>query len=202
MSKNHPTSGSLFAIVSPCSTCNNQLSSPDPTLNLPACPRRRVAALQQSLDSSNLDSSQLDPLVLTGSEDTGGVGLINPVYSDAIHSVLVWYATLNENMGQWDASGNVISPNILDPSFDTKYIRCNQYPTTPSDPESTYYAKGAWQENDQIHVVETSFQQEDPASTDIAGSSPVLINSFATKVQFAYNRPRTPVGKDFSVSGT
>ena len=202
MSKTHPNTSSLFAIVSPCSTCNNKRSSPDPVTGLPACPRQVAKVIRQQYDGAGQSSTQLDPLVLTGNEGTDATGLVNPVYSDDLHSVLVWYATLNDNSGIVSPNGTLAVPNLLDPSFDTTYIQCNQSPCTPADPEATYYQKGAWQEGDQIHVLKTQYQQDNPSTIETPGASFVLVDGFGTKVHFPYNRPRTPVDKDFIVAGT
>lgn len=193
---------SYFGIVSPCSTCANKRLSPDPNTGLSGCPRRAAQNLQSQLQSAGLTTIQVDPLALTGNEDTSdssSTSLVNPVYSSQLNSVLVWVATLSDNSPTYDSSGNVINPDLLDPSFDTKYIRCREKPVSPADNEAVYRSKGAWAEGDQLHINIVNSQQIIPQDTK---GTPVLLNGFANKVNFSYSAPRTSQDRDYSVSGT
>jgi hypothetical protein len=196
------SNSSYFAVVSPCSTCNNQRSEPDMILGLPACPRREAQAFQSQLQIAGLSSAQVDPLVLTGNENNPTAApnaLVNPVYSDTLNTVLVWIATIPDNPARYDDNGNVVNPMLLDPSFDSNYISCRKYPVTTSDTEAAYRTKGAWSEGDQLKVTEVGTQQTFIGDN---GPTPVLLGGFAEKVNFSYSAPRTPLDRDYSVAGT
>ena len=192
----NPSSGSAnpihLALVSPCSTCKNQLTAPGPN-GQPACPRR-------VLQAQSATTSIADHLVLFGTEGTANAGdgsYRNPVYWDDGHAILVWTALLEDNGGVYDASGNQIAPGILDPSFDTGHIQCRPLPIVPQDSEAAYFQQGALAENDQLEVALTANQQQ---ATDTG--APVLIDGFGKKVCFVFNHPRTPVSKDLCPAGT
>jgi hypothetical protein len=192
----------FFGIVSPCSTCANQLSYPDQINNYPACPRRVAAVAQNELEDAGFATDQLNLLTLTGLEDsssgTSQTGLVNPVYSDSNNTVLVWIATISDNGPTYDSNGNMLNPDLLNPGFNTKYISCRSNPVTPSDNEATYRSKGAWSEGDQLNIHIAGAQQ----NLDSQGFTPILCDGFAEKVNFTYSAPRTPLERDYSVSGT
>jgi hypothetical protein len=199
---NNTPASNYFAIVSPCSSCNNQRSVPDTVNKLPACPRRAAIAYQQELQNAGLSSVQADPLALTGNEDvtsTSSTGLVNPVYSSALNTVLVWIAAVSDNIPTTDSQGNVLNPALLSPGFDTNYINCRSNPVTPSDNESVYRSKGAWAEGDQLTVQLTGTQQTIPTDS---GPVSILLEGFANKVNFAYSSPRVPLARDYSVGGS
>lgn len=198
---NLPIPLSHLAIVSPCSSCKNQLA--ENANGRPACPRRRAVQRKADLEARGLDTSSTDHLVLTG---TDGNDLANPVYVDTEESgaILVWVATLKDNPGVRDGQGNLLTPHILNPSFDTQYINCRPLPVVPRDNEAAFFQKGAWAEGDTLEVTIISNQQlnDSPDSDSVDDFQPVLIDGFASKVNFVFRVPRKPVNKDLAPAGT
>ena len=189
---------SNLAIVSPCSTCKNQQASPSP--GLPVCPRRKWQADLATFNADGTDTSKITQLALYGTEGTSSEGdgsLRNPVYSDSMHSIIVWAALLKDNVGIVDSSGNKITTDILDPNFDTTYIVCNKLPFVPHDQEATYFQKGAFAEGDQVMAYQTSGSQL--VQGDMSQS--VLTAGFLNKVSFVLNSPRTPMSMDLCPAG-
>ena len=203
MNNNSVVQINQFGIVSPCSTCSNKRAVPDTVNGLPACPRLEAQAAKSEYTAIGLSTIQFDPLALTGNEDadppTNSTSLVNPVYSTALNSILVWVATVKDNATIYDSDGNLVNPDLLDPDFDTNYIRCKEKPITPADHESVYRQKGAWNENDQLNITFSGTQQTIPGTDS---STLVLLNGFANKVNFAYSSPRIPADRDYGVSGT
>lgn len=188
-----------LAIVSPCSTCKNQQASPSP--GLPVCPRRQWQAELERLKSTGEKTTNIEHLALYGTEGTTSEGdgsLRNPVYSDSLHSIIVWSALLKDNTGLVDSKGNQITTSILDPQFDTTYIVCDKLPFVPHDQEATYFQKGALSEGDQITAVKTSGSQL--VIGDMSMS--VLTNGYVNKVSFILNSPRKHLPQDLSPAGT
>jgi hypothetical protein len=188
-----------LAVVSPCSACKNQAALA--VDGKPACPRRAAQSELQSAQAAGVDTSAIQHLALFGTEGTaqeGNGSLLNPVYSSDLHAILVWVALLIDNGPLTDRSGNQISPNILDPSFDTSYIQCRSIPVTPRDNEAAYFQKGAFAEMDQLEVSLSAFQQ----MTADSQAKPLLIGGTTQKMNFIFNHPRTPVNKDLCPSGT
>ena len=72
-----------LAIVSPCSSCQNQLTvSHD---GMPACPRRVAQQNIQYMQSTGIDTTGVQHLALYGTEGAAQAGngsYLNPVYSD------------------------------------------------------------------------------------------------------------------------
>lgn len=188
-----------LALVSPCSTCKNQLAAPQP--GLPACPRRAIEAKMKQASDAGGDTAAISHLALYGTEGTDQAGdgsYRNPVYGDTEHAILVWVAALMDNGGTLDSQGNVVNPNLLDPGFDTKYMHCRPLPVIPSDSEAQYFAQGAFMEGDHIEVRQSAQQQ-----LDVSGSNQaVLIDGFAQKVNFVFFHPRQPVTKDLCPAGS
>jgi hypothetical protein len=192
----NPSSGTAnplrLALVSPCSTCKNQLTAAGPN-GQPTCPRR-------VLQAGGATTTATDHLVLYGTEGTANEGdgsYRNPVYWTDGHAILVWIALLGDNGGVYDGAGNPVTPGILDPGFDTSHIQCRPLPIVPRDSEAAYFQHGALAENDQLEVSLTSSQQQ-----AMDTGAPVLIDGFGKKVSFVFNHPRTPVNKDLCPAGT
>jgi hypothetical protein len=195
---------SYLAIVSPCSTCKNQLAVANG--NKPACPRRKAQAAQQEFQQNQFSSTVGDPLALTGNEDnpdaSGSTGLVNPVYSTKDNSILVWVAAVKDNVGLTDNKGNVIYTDLMDPNFDTTYITCKVNPVTPEKNEADYFQAGAWAEWDQVNVDTLPTMQtiKDPNQQGTTTSIPV--EGTAKKLNMTYYAPRAPINRDFSSPGT
>jgi hypothetical protein len=188
-----------LAIVSPCSSCQNQLTvSHD---GMPACPRRVAQQNIQYMQSVGIDTTGVQHLALYGTEGAAQAGngsYLNPVYSDNLHAILIWIALLEDNGGVLDSQGNELCPNLLDPNFNTSYIQCRSLPVTTRDNEAVYFQKGAFAPKDQLEVTISARQQ---MTTD-GSALPVLIDGFAQKVNFIFNHPRTPLSKDLCPAGT
>jgi hypothetical protein len=188
-----------LAVVSPCSSCKNQLTvSSD---NKPACPRRVLAQNLAIMESNGTDTTPLQHMALYGTEGTSNEGdgsYRNPVYSDDLHAILVWAAFLEDNGGVYDSQGNLVCPSLLNPSFDTSYIQCRSIPVTLRENEATYFQNGALAENDQLEVTISARQQ---MTTDGSEQS-ILIDGFCKKVNFIFYHPRTPLNKDLCPAGT
>lgn len=140
-----------MAIISPCSTCKNQLTEYDPNdLRKLPCPRR---VLKQRYDANQAakagptDPGYIPPyLVASGTDDPNK--LANPVIDSP--QALVWIALVDDNQGIQDAKGNVICKSILDNGFDTTYIRCQPVPYIPRTTISKWSAEGYWKEGRQV----------------------------------------------------
>jgi hypothetical protein len=190
-----------LAVVSPCSSCKNQLA--ENSAGKPACPRRLIAQRKKDMESQGTDTTALQHLVETGTSDES---LANPVYLDGENagSILVWIATIKDNSGVRDKDGTILSPHILHPDFDTTFIQCRPLPIVPRDHEAAFFQKGAWAEGDTLDASIISNQQlstiPDISSTD--DFMPVLIDGFGSKVNFAFRFPRKHVNKDLAPSGT
>lgn len=191
-----------LGIASPCSTCLNQRSvvSDD---GKPACPRRIAASQKLELDDNNLDSSYLDLVVLTGvqpgQQDDGTKPLANPVYDDASNSILVWAATFKDNGPTIGPSGNLLSPDILDPSFSSDWLQCKPIPFTPRDSEAQYFQKGCLMEGDQVEISVSAQQQV--VGTTTGDSQALALAGTIHKVNAYGQYPRQPVSKDLVISG-
>jgi len=207
--------GTAFAIVSPCSQCQNQRSAVG-TDGKPLCPRRKWQ--QDQLDFQNANNGNSDPrlipLALYGTEDTpqaGDQSLRNPVYWNESNSTLVWIATLRDNSGVRDANNNVVAPSILDPSFTpgfTDYINCRKIPYIPAIHEAAYRTSGGLKEGDALLAITTQNQQNySQVTTDSDVDDPseykqVLIEGVVQKVNLAYSTPRASVDTDYIVQGS
>lgn len=201
--------GSAFAFVSPCSTCQNQLSAPGD--GKPYCPRRKWQADQAAYELNNQGNPdpRMIPLALYGTEGTpreGNQSLQNPVYTN--DSSLVWIATLRDNSGLRDTKDNVITPSILDPTFfenHTEYIQCRLLPYIPAQHEAAYRTGGALKEKDTVLAITTQNQQN-YSSTVVDGADPnsyqqVLIEGVVSKVNLVFNTPRASIDVDFTING-
>lgn len=190
-----------LSVVSPCSSCKNQLA--ENADGKPACPRRRIAQRKKDLEAQGADTSSLEHLVVTGTDSDA---LANPVYLDGDKggAILVWIATLKDNPGVHDNGGNLLTPHILHPDFDTSFIQCRPLPIVPREQEAAYFHKGAWSEGDMLDATIISNQQLDvvPAQSASDDFMPILIDGFGSKVNFTFFFPRTPVDKDLAPSGT
>lgn len=206
--------GVTFAIVSPCSKCQNQLSAAGPD-GKPACPRRKwqadLAAMQTAANG-NTDPT-IVPLALYGTEGTpqaGSNSLVNPVYWNSNKSSLVWIAGIRDNSGITDVNNNTVAPSILDPSFIpnyTQWIKCRPLPYIPAQHEAAARTSGALKEGDQV-IACLSQNQQNYSSTDVDGNTTheyqqVNIEGFiVAKTDLVYNAPRSTVNLDYNVQGT
>lgn len=137
-----------LAVVSPCSTCQNYTQSntgtPDP--NRTQCPRR--IWIEQSQKYPN-NPQIIDPvLYLSGTSDPNT--LANPVVDEATGNYLIWVATIADNSGILDSSGNIITPSILNPDFNNLYIRCQIEPYQSEQHHDILRTVGAFQEGDYV----------------------------------------------------
>jgi hypothetical protein len=190
-----------LGIVSPCSTCKNQLSAPKE--GHPPCPRRSLQQRKTELTKAGVDTQHLEHLTLTGREfapenlqnllKSGSNDLRNPVYWDDGGAVLVWVATLADNGGVRGVDGRLAVTNLLDKTFDTAYLQCHPLPVVPAIDEASYFSNGSFMEWDQLEIRFSSNQQLDSQS---GSPEVVLIDGFAQKVNFAFLVPRRGLEKD------
>lgn len=193
------------AIVSPCSSCKNKLDRPDN--GKPACPRLMWKRMADDMQQRGQDIPEaLGPALLTGTEGTdqeGTSALLNPVYSDDNHHILVWAAALKDNSGQYDQDGNLISPTILDPAFDTTYIQCKSLPFSVGCTEAEYFMNGAYREGDLLQIsMEWEGNQLSTADGQVTDFDPVKVAGCARKIDFPYHFNRQPVQQDLVPRGT
>ena len=165
-----------MGVVSPCSACANQLAYSDG--DLPACPRRNWAAVAGVLDANGGDPPAAI-LTRTGSLDDSSGQLVNPVHSQQDGAVLVWVATLDDNQGMTDHTGAELTPDILDPGFDTEYIVCRSLPFVPDAGQAAYNQAGVFKEMNRllVHTI-PNFQL-------MLDGSPVQVSGFVRKVDFS-----------------
>ena len=205
--------GSAFAIVSPCSKCQNQLSAMGQD-GKPYCPRRKWISDQAAYVANNNSNANptITPLALFGTEGTpqaGNNALVNPVYWDSNKSTLVWIAAIRDNSGIRDQNDKVIAPSILDPSFVstyTEWIKCRDLPYIPAQHEAASRTTGALREGDSV-VAFTVQNQQNYSTTDVNASTTseyqqVMIEGVVTKVNLVYATPRATVNLDYNVQGT
>lgn len=156
-----------FAILSPCSTCVNQRSSPDPDGRSNVCPRRLWQQTYSQLSSSPEDDDRnslpnIRHLALTGikSQDQASNfagGLVNPVYDDEGHSIVVWVAMVSDNDAVTDpATRDIVNPSILTGpnSFNTDFIQCRSFPFGPGTNEANLFQNGGLREWELLSVNE------------------------------------------------
>jgi hypothetical protein len=192
-------SDSLYGIVSPCSCCLNQLDN-DMQPGRAACPRRVLSNQIAQLQAAGQDTSNVDYLTISGTDDDHQY--INPVYWDEGNSTLIWVALLRDNQGAFDKDGNQITPQLLDPSFDSTYINCHGLPFLPRETEASQRQNGALQEGVEVEVQFTPPQQM-LLSPDAFGNFPtVKADGFVRKLNFLNSQPRTQILQDLCLSGT
>lgn len=199
---------SAFAVVSPCSSCKNQLSEMSAE-GKPFCPRRKWQADLAAMKSRNEKVDPvLIPLTAYGTEGTNNEGdksLRNPAYLDDGKITLVWIATLRDNSGLRDKADNQVTPSILDPAFNTEYIHCRKYPYIPAQHEAEYRQNGALKEGDRVAAITIQNQQFTTDSTVIDGDPssfrPVPVEGIVNKVSLVYEVPRAPLEVDHIIQG-
>ena len=198
------TSGTKVSLVlvSPCSTCSNQLSAP--ANGLPACPRQYW--MQRLKDSQGTDSDvnvpATPPEYLTrkglGSEDADADSLENPVSWETGGLRLIWVAALEENQALFKSDGSLLNPNILDEGFDTQYIQCRTLPYISGCREGDYYAGNQLVEKNfalATQVCIPQYDADDPTAL-------VQISGFVTKVTPLQKLIITPGKKSVNQKGT
>lgn len=175
--------GGQMGIVSPCSTCKNQLAVSDPNKQTPMCPRRYWIDLAKSAQAQTSDNPiPTPPLYLTRSGTDDPQTLSNPVYSQQDSSVLIWVALVENNQGVQDESGNELTPDLLDPGFDTTYINCSLLPYIPCESQAQMYQSGAYKESQRLFVTPIENYQV-PFGSD----QTVQVSGFVRRVNFALN---------------
>lgn len=195
-----------LAVVSPCSTCKNQLA--EQVDGKPFCPRRKAQADLEAFQTANQGNSdpRLLPLAAFGTEGTPNEGdhsLRNPVYLDTNNTTVVWIATLRDNSGVPGDDGSMLAPSILDPSFMdnyTEYIQCRPRPFLPAEHEAHYRQVGGLKEGDYIEARKFDGQQTGDSPDDV-GYQTILVDGVVSKVSLAYRAPRTAVELDHNVQG-
>jgi hypothetical protein len=192
------------AILSPCSTCKNKRDEPKD--GKPACPRLVWQKYVKDLKDKGRDvPAALSPALLKGTEGTdqeSSDALRNPVYSDDSHHILLWAAALADNKGVYNQQGDLLSPHILDPEFDTDFIQCRSLPYAVQDYEASYFMKGAYRENDTLEITEENRNQMSLSTGEVADFDPIRVAGTAQKVDFPFRFNRKPVAKDLAPRGT
>lgn len=141
-----------FAIVSPCSTCQNftQAASGNDSFRS-LCPRR--IWIQQSQQNSD-EPGIVDPVLSTSGTDDPNK-LVNPVVDPITGNYIVWVASVEDNQGIVDpANGDPVVSSILSADFNNLYIKCRLYPYVPEQHHDTLRSQGAFQENDKVVATE------------------------------------------------
>lgn len=195
-----PTPRSFRAIISPCSGCQNFQT--DPQKGTPACPRRYWEEQSQAFIQGTADVEE-PPQYLLAKNNDGTRGYQNPVYDAPSQTAVVWVAPLLLNLGSRAPSGELQTGSILEKeAFDTRYIRCQMIPVTPSRSWAELASSGLYKEWDQV-VVDPLDQ--DQWSLQIGGTdvpeSPVKIGGVCTKLNFTFSFPMTSPKTDRVPSG-
>lgn len=200
------------AIVSPCSECQNYRATPGEGQTL--CPRRlwqeRVKEAEdapfsylaltgwedQAASPSPDTPARQDADSGSRSEDT----IRNPVFSATEQTVLVWIATLDDNQGVYAKDGTPLTPDLLYPGFDTRYIRCRVLPVSPVESQDQFYQQGRLKEWDQLLVLEFRNHQNDGGNPVAPSAS--YIGGAAWRMNFHRSFPLQAPQRDLLVSGT
>ncbi len=192
----HAVSQQFMAIVSPCSQCQNFQS--DPTKGFPMCPRRYW--MEQAEQAAEIEGLPKPPAYLTETGTDSDDQLANPVHSGSNQITSVWVAAVEDNRRILNGDGTVATGSLLDPGFDTRYIRCRLTPAVPAMHQAGYWASGAMKELDQLVVTALNSFQE-TFELGQASGSPVLIQGFAQKVNFAFSFTQTTPSMDRLANG-
>lgn len=196
-----------LAIVSPCSTCKNQLAEQED--GKPYCPRRKIQADQIAYQNDNQGNPdpRLIPLAAYGTEGTPNEGdgsLRNPVYLDSNNTTLVWIAALRDNSGVLNPDGTILIPSIQDPTFltdHTDYIQCRPRPFLPAEHEAHYRQVGGLKEGDAIEARMFDNQQTYADPDTDTGYQTVLVDGTVNKISFIFGAPRTAIELDYNIQG-
>ena len=193
-----PELSTFKAVISPCSTCTNY--NTDASTGLPLCPRRFWLEQKKAADAGGNCATPPDYLLESGTEQQDQYS--NPVYSQNTSSVIVWVAALFENLQTLQSDGSPLTGSILDPGFDTKYIRCRDLPVHPDESWAGMIHRGTWKEMDQliVHPMSTENQQQSGVLND--SPSDLQFGGVARKTNFAFNFNLVSPTSDRICSGT
>jgi hypothetical protein len=101
------------------------------------------------------NGTTIPPAILTrtGSDDDSSGQLVNPVHSAEDGAVLVWVALIDDNQGVDDpVTDEELTPDILDPDFDSQYIVCQTLPFVPDVHQAAYNQGGVFKEGNRLLV--------------------------------------------------
>ena len=187
-------SRAALAIVSPCSSCQNQRDMPDD--QYPACPRRYWE--RRKREAAETDPNAAPPEYLTRKGRADDAGYENPVSWEAGNIRLVWAAALDENRAILNQDGTLKNPDILNAGFDTNFIVCRHMPFIPGAREGDYYAGNQMKEKDTVLINQVKLPQYDTGNPYQA----LLLAGFATKITAAQKFCITPGKKSVNQQGT
>lgn len=149
---------SALGIVSPCSSCTNRRSLPEPGFS--SCPRVVLARQQADAARNGTDFEDQAHLTLTGLEANPFATpapnvFANPVYDLGRDSLYVWVARFVDNTGGANTDGSEAYPPITSPDFlpsFTDHIQCMALPMVPADTLAEYYTRGRMKESDTVWI--------------------------------------------------
>ena len=178
-----------IAVISPCRSCKNKRLDYTNEGYWP-CPRRRwEERTKTAVDLHTVPTYLLVP----GNEDGT---YRNPVYSEKHNMILVWTADLMQNSGVYEhGTGRLVTPHIMDPNFDSTYIKCNELPSLVMETEAGYYQGGAYKEKETV----INFNV-DPFQIPSSGE-PLMIGGFVKRVDLAFQISFKTHDEDVVISG-
>jgi len=148
------------------------------------CPRRLLLEQKAAVDAGANCEAPPDYVLESGTDQPDRY--TNPVYSQNNNSVIIWVAALFENQQTLQSDGTILNGSILDPGFNTKYIRCRDLPVHPDESWAGMIHRGTWKEMDQL-VVQPMITSNQQASSVMDSSPPDLrYAGTARKVNFAF----------------
>jgi hypothetical protein len=176
-------------VISPCSSCKNHRLSYTDEGYWP-CPRK----VWEERHKNRTDVNAVpDYLVETDSEDNT---FRNPVYAEKLKMVLVWTANLAQNSGLYLPGQTALAtPDILDPKFNSAYIKCNELPSLLMETEAAYYQAGAYKEGElAINFGVQPFQYH-------SSLQPTMVSGFVKRVDLMFQQGFQTLDDDVIVSG-
>jgi len=183
--------GNTVAVVSPCTSCKNHRLTYTDEGYWP-CPRKVWA---ERARTETIENTVPDYLIEAGSTDDSG-SLVNPVYAEDFNLILIWTADVAENCGLYvHGTDQVITPSILDPDFDSTYIKCSPLPSLPMETEASYYQNGAYKEGET--VINFGIQPFQVPASD----RPLLLAGFVKRLDVAFFTSYKTQDEDVIISG-
>lgn len=176
-------------VISPCSSCKNHRLSYTDEGYWP-CPRK---VWEERYKNRNDENAVPDYLIESGSKDNT---YRNPVYAEKHKMALVWTANLAQNSGIYTPGRSaLVTPDILDPNFDSTYIKCNDLPSLLMETEAAYYQGGAYKEGElAINFGIQPFQY-------LSSLQPVMIRGFVKRVDLMFQQGFQTLDDDVIISG-
>lgn len=177
------------AVISPCSSCKNNRVDYTPEGYWP-CPRK---VWENRLKTQVINDAVPVYLPTAGGKDGA---YANPCYQEDKKLLLIWTASLVRNSGIYaHGTRDQVTTDILDPQFDTTYIKCNELPSLPMETEASYFNAGAYKQGETVIIFPVEPFQK------LNSNEPYLINGFAKRVDLAFRKPFMTHDEDVIISG-